>query len=136
MAATSALSKIQAVLPEKLHQSSVQQPEWVIVPKFSAKHTEEFSEEISSAIKSLQVVTLDYQDEQARKTRREIWPLGLIYWGKTWTIVAWCTKRLDYRLFRLDRIQALTITSNYFQLTAEISLQRYIQMQTEKYGEL
>jgi len=136
MAATSALSKIQAVLPDKLHQTSVQQPEWVIVPKFTTKDTEHFSEEISSAIKSLQVVTLDYQDEQARKTQREIWPLGLIYWGKTWTIVAWCTKRGDYRLFRLDRIQTLTIQSCYFQLTAEINLQHYIQIQTEKYGEL
>jgi len=136
LAATSALAKIHAVLPEKLHQKSVQQPEWVIVPKFSAKDTEQFSEKISSAIKSLQVVILDYQDEQARQTQREIWPLGLIYWGKTWTIVAWCKKRLDYRLFRLDRIQALTSTSRYFQLSAEINLQHYIQIQTEKYGEL
>lgn len=136
VAATSALAKIQAVLPEKLHQSTVQQPEWVIVPKFGRQNTDLFSEKISTAIKAFQVVSLLYQDEQARQTQREIWPLGLIYWGKTWTIVAWCTKREDYRLFRLDRIQTLTFKNCYFQLTDEINLQRYIQLQTEKYGEL
>ena len=133
--ATSALAKIHAILPDKLHQSSVQQPEWVIVPKFSQHNTEHFSEQISSAIKAFQVVTLFYQDERSQKTQREIWPLGLIYWGKTWTIVAWCTKRDDYRLFRLDRIQELTLKNSYFQLTAEINLQRYIKIQTELYGE-
>ncbi|KGJ94892.1 helix-turn-helix transcriptional regulator [Colwellia psychrerythraea] len=133
--ATSALAKIHAILPDKLHQSSVQQPEWVIVPKFSQHNTEHFSEQISSAIKAFQVVTLFYQDERSQKTQREIWPLGLIYWGKTWTIVAWCTKRDDYRLFRLDRIQELTLKNSYFQLTAEINLQRYIKVQTELYGE-
>jgi len=135
MSATSALAKIQAVLPEKLHQSSVQQPEWVIVPKFSQQSTEYFSEQVSSAIKAFQVVTLLYQDEKLQQTQREIWPLGLIYWGKTWTVVAWCTKRDDYRLFRLDRIQQLTLENSYFQLTAQINLQRYIQIQTELYGE-
>jgi len=135
MSATSALAKIHAVLPEKLHQNSVQQPEWVIVPKFTQHDTEQFSEQISLAIKAFQVVALLYQDEKSQQTQREIWPLGLIYWGKTWTIVAWCTKRLDYRLFRLDRIQELTLKNCYFQLTADINLQRYIQIQTEMYGE-
>lgn len=135
MAAASALAKIHAILPDKLHKSAVQQPEWVIVPKFSRQNTEQFSEQISSAIKAFQVVTLFYEDEKSRQTQREIWPLGLIYWGKTWTIVAWCTKRDDYRLFRLDRIQELILKNCYFQLTAEINLQRYIQIQTEMYGE-
>ena len=133
-AASSALAKIHAILPEPLHQSSVQQPEWVIVPKFSPQTTEYFSEKVSEAIKSFKITALDYSDEQGNRSQRNIWPLGLIYWGKTWTIVAWCTKRHDYRLFRLDRIKALSITEQSFTITDDINLQRYIQIQTELYG--
>jgi WYL domain len=32
-------------------------------------------------------------------------PLGLYYWGKVWTLVAWCALRTDFRSFRLDRIR-------------------------------
>jgi predicted DNA-binding transcriptional regulator YafY len=31
-------------------------------------------------------------------------PLGLWFWGKVWTLVAWCELRNDFRAFRLDRI--------------------------------
>ncbi|MBU2894519.1 YafY family transcriptional regulator [Colwellia sp. D2M02] len=134
-AASSALAKIHAVLPEKLHQSAVQQPEWVIVPKFSPQQTEQFSEKISTAIKNFKITTLDYSDVHGSQSKRNIWPLGLIYWGKTWTIVAWCTKRNDYRLFRLDRINSLTVTDSQFTTTDNINLQHYIRIQTEKYGE-
>ena len=134
-AASSALAKIHAVLPEKLHETSVQQPEWVIVPKFSPQQTEQFSEQISAAIKNFQITALDYSDEKGNQTHRTIWPLGLIYWGKTWTIVAWCTKRDDYRLFRLDRINTLSVSNDNFAVTDTINLQHYIRIQTELYGD-
>jgi len=135
IAAASALAKIHAILPEKLHETSVQQPEWVIVPKFTANNTEQYNEQISSAIKAFQVVFLTYQDEHGKQSQRDIWPLGLIYWGKTWTIAAWCTKRGDYRLFRLDRINTLEMKAEYFHLTAEINLQHYIKIQNDMHGE-
>ena len=31
-------------------------------------------------------------------------PLGLWFWGKVWTLVAWCEFRDDFRLFRIVRI--------------------------------
>jgi predicted DNA-binding transcriptional regulator YafY len=35
-------------------------------------------------------------------------PLGLWFWGRVWTLVAWCELRCDFRMFRLDRIGAMT----------------------------
>ncbi|TMH82749.1 MAG: WYL domain-containing protein, partial [Betaproteobacteria bacterium] len=29
------------------------------------------------------------------------------YWGRTWTIGAWCERRTDFRNFRVDRIAGL-----------------------------
>ena len=133
--ATSALTKIQAILPESLHERLNHQPEWVIVPKFTNADNDLYSEQISQAIKDQNYVELDYQDEQGQSSQRTIWPLGLIYWGKTWTIVAWCNLRNDYRLFRIDRIQQLNILTDTFSLTAEINLQHYIQQQKQRYGQ-
>ncbi len=33
--------------------------------------------------------------------------LGLWFWGKVWTLVAWCELRDDFRMFRLDRIAGM-----------------------------
>ena len=31
-------------------------------------------------------------------------PAGLLYWGKVWTLSAWCELRNDFRGFRIDRV--------------------------------
>ena len=47
-------------------------------------------------------------DGQGQVTRRTLRPLGCFYWGKVWTLAAWCETRDDFRSFRLDRMTALT----------------------------
>jgi predicted DNA-binding transcriptional regulator YafY len=32
-------------------------------------------------------------------------PLGAFFWGKVWTLAAWCELRQDFRTFRLDRME-------------------------------
>ena len=34
-------------------------------------------------------------------------PLGLFFWGKVWTLVAWCELRNDFRNFRVDRMSGI-----------------------------
>ena len=36
--------------------------------------------------------------------RRTLRPLGLYFWGKSWTLATWCELRNDFRSFRLDRM--------------------------------
>ena len=40
--------------------------------------------------------------------------LGLWFWGRVWTLVAWCELRDDFRMFRIDRIEALGETGRAF----------------------
>ena len=47
---------------------------------------------------------LDYADAEGRRTSRPVRPLGLWFWGKVWTLIAWCELREDFRMFRVDRI--------------------------------
>ena len=45
-----------------------------------------------------------YATEDGTSTQRTIRPLGLWFWGKVWTLVAWCELRDDFRMFRVDRM--------------------------------
>jgi predicted DNA-binding transcriptional regulator YafY len=55
-----------------------------------------------------------YVDEQERHTRRTIWPIALAYYVDVTLIAAWCELRNDYRHFRVDRVEALTILEEQY----------------------
>ncbi|MBK9573277.1 MAG: WYL domain-containing protein [Rhodoferax sp.] len=40
-------------------------------------------------------------------SQRSVRPLGCFYWGKVWTLAAWCEMRHGFRSFRLDRMDAV-----------------------------
>ena len=40
--------------------------------------------------------------------------LGCFFWGKDWTLAAWCESRQDFRSFRIDRIEALALLDERF----------------------
>ena len=64
-------------------------------------------EAVREAIGSRSVLRLDYRDSGGKPSERDVWPLALYYWGRTWTIGAWCETRKDFRNFRVDRIAGL-----------------------------
>jgi predicted DNA-binding transcriptional regulator YafY len=37
-------------------------------------------------------------------TERIVWPLTLVYWGRSRALGAWCELRQSFRNFRIDRI--------------------------------
>ncbi len=47
---------------------------------------------------------LKYANEKGEETERDVRPLGVFFWGKTWTLAAWCELRTGFRNFRLDRM--------------------------------
>jgi len=60
------------------------------------------------------VVQIDYADVHGRPSLRRLWPLGCFYWGKVWTLSAWCELRNDFRGFRIDRIVDLVVLEEQF----------------------
>lgn len=61
----------------------------------------------------------------AARSERIIQPLGLVFWGETWTLGAWCELRGDFRSFRLDRIAEATPLADTFDSTGMLA--RYLQ---------
>ncbi len=51
-----------------------------------------------------------------------IHPLALYFWGQSWTLIAWCELREDFRTFRPDRMIALEVTDERFEDVPERGL--------------
>ncbi len=56
---------------------------------------------------------LKYANERGEATERTVRPLGVFFWGKTWTLAAWCEMRTGFRNFRLDRINEATLGERF-----------------------
>ncbi|MBB6521374.1 helix-turn-helix transcriptional regulator [Pseudoteredinibacter isoporae] len=124
--ADQALDKIRAILPDRQHYLHSIAEETLIVPDLERDQSTRHSQELRRAIKQQEKITIDYQDEKQQSSQRTIWPLGLVYWGKVWTLVSWCELRADYRSFRIDRIQGLENSGETFETSDEISLKHYL----------
>jgi predicted DNA-binding transcriptional regulator YafY len=130
-AANRAFDKIKAVLPDALHDRHHQQDGWLIVPDFRRFQVSRYSDELRLAIKLKHQIKIDYVSLNEQQSERQVWPLGLVFWGSVWTLVAWCLLRQDYRMFRLDRLKRLTSQNLVFQTTHNLSLQHYLALQEE-----
>jgi predicted DNA-binding transcriptional regulator YafY len=62
---------------------------------------------LREAVQSRHKLHLAYRDLGGTTSERTVRPLGCFYWGKVWTLSAWCELRDDFRGFRVDRIESL-----------------------------
>ncbi len=66
---------------------------------------------IREAIQRRHKLRLTYRDTIEAESARTVRPLGCFFWGKVWTLSAWCELREDFRGFRIDRIDSLQCLS-------------------------
>ncbi len=107
-AAQEALVKIEAVLPAADRDRSRQIQIHAFAPPDIDDDYRRILDEVEKSVAASRRLLITYTDEKESKTSRTIRPLGLWYWGRVWTVVAWCELREDFRMFRLDRIHSLT----------------------------
>lgn len=103
-----ALGKILSVLPPAARAAAEAQA--LYAPAVGLGEREQATlQALREAVRARQLVCIDYADEQGRSSERRIWPLGCFYWGRVWTLAAWCELRGDFRGFRIDRVAALQV---------------------------
>ena len=112
-AADSILAKVDAVLPEKL-RPALDSHRLVVPDTNMNERTTELLGEVRDGINRRARLFLDYRDASEQGTERIVWPLTLLYWGKTWTLGAWCELRQAFRSFRVDRISTLNVLNSTF----------------------
>ena len=92
----------------------------------SDEHTRENLAISRDAINEKQKLHLHYLDEDKNSSERIIRPLGIEYWGKVWTLTAWCELRDDFRVFRVDRIENCCTIDDYFKNESGKTYQDYL----------
>lgn len=127
-ASESALSRVLSVLPagqrHAAQHTPVYSPPWGLTAE-QQPHLQLWRE----ATQGLHKLALVYNDAQAHTSERTVWPLGSFFWGAVWTLVAWCEMRQDFRSFRLDRIQSITVLPQTFHLVEGQRLIDYLRQQ-------
>ncbi len=120
-AAEEALVKIEAVLPDAIRARVAGTT--VFAPSFGMDEgVRGLIDDLERAVEARDVLAFSYRDESGAETTRAVHPLALSYWGKVWTLIAWCELRADFRVFRLDRMQAVERAGRRFTPAPERSL--------------
>jgi predicted DNA-binding transcriptional regulator YafY len=82
--------------------------------------------ELRHAVNQQHKLKMQYADEQGVQSTRSVRPLGLYFWGQSWTLAAYCELRQDFRNFRTDRILRLEVLDQVFKLVPPCTLQDYV----------
>jgi predicted DNA-binding transcriptional regulator YafY len=107
-AATNALSKISAVLPEELRREI--EAGALLVSRPTPPPAQVDPGLLRDAIRREQKLRIAYRDDQGRDTERVIWPFVIGFFERHKVVGAWCELRHDFRHFRIDRIGTAAAT--------------------------
>ncbi len=124
------LAKVEAVLPDRLRPELERND--VFVPAFdTSPETGEALRLLRTAIRERSKIRFDYRRLDDESSQRTVWPLGLAFWGRDWTLAGWCELRQAFRNFRVDRMDELLRQEECFEETQGRTLQDYIAAQGE-----
>ncbi len=124
---TSALNKIKTVLrsaqKEKIEALTgnikLQVPDRLY-------NNAEYLSMIQHAIASRTIIELEYTNNNQETNKRQVEPIGLVFYAFSWHLIAWCHMRKDYRDFKVQRIVQLQQTEQPFKIQEHISLNSYM----------
>lgn len=126
-----ALFKIKAVLrsPDKEYVESLTE-HIEIISRYTpdSDSPQQFLSLLQQAIVHKKVVQLQYRSNLKEEvTRRKVEPIGLLYYGSAWHLIAWCRLRNDYRDFRLSRMLGVILDDEFFEPAAHPSIKEYME---------
>lgn len=124
-AALGVLDKVRAVaerpLLESLDSPLMQVPGFHISPVLREKMGL-----VREGISQQRKLQFMYTRADGETADRLVRPLGLFFWGSTWSFAAWCELRQAFRNFRVDRMEAVTVTDHNFATEPGKTLEEYI----------
>jgi predicted DNA-binding transcriptional regulator YafY len=112
-AADAALSRVLSVLPSSTRAAA--ESLLIMAPAVGPAPGEQHKlQSLREAAQLKHKTRLVYRDAAETRSDRIVRPLGCFYWGKVWTLAAWCESRQDFRNFRVDRVEALFTLDEHF----------------------
>ncbi len=124
MAAEHVLAKIAAVLPADLKRQ-LETSGLLVRPGKCVASKDSDLILIRKAIRLERKVQMDYQDLKDNCTSRLVWPIALGFFDEVQLMVTWCELRQEFRHFRTDRIQQLTLTEQKYPERRQVLLKQW-----------
>lgn len=123
-AADALLQKVQAVLPA--NQQGAQRRWPMSVYSTNLASDVETLPVLRRAIAKRRKLDLCYKSLDGIVSQRVIRPLQIEFWGQVWTCTAWCEERNDFRVFRVDLIESVSLLDTTFALEPGKRLEDYL----------
>jgi predicted DNA-binding transcriptional regulator YafY len=113
----STIEKMKTLLPAHEGQALIQRSEKLSID-FSAFGGSERQQELfrilEKAVENRQLVTFTYTNNRMEQTERTVEPMALAFKWRSWYLFGFCRLRMDYRIFRLDRIRKPAVEDRRF----------------------
>lgn len=123
-AASVALSKIAAVLPEPL-RLQLDTSALLIGPGAPVITGEVELGDIRTAIRLERKLQFSYRDAEGKASTRVIWPFGLGFFEQVRLVMGWCELRGQFRHFRADRIFDLVVSDQRYPRRRQVLMKEW-----------
>src|SRR5437763_11560239 len=97
------LAKVASVLPKEL-EPLVAETKLFVPSTLSGGRSADGLAIAREALISRRRLRFRYANEHGSVSDRTVRPLGVFFWGRTWTLAAWCEMRASFRNSRVERI--------------------------------
>lgn len=113
-AARGVLTKVERVVPEPLRRVLLETALFAPTRRVAAERSSGLGP-LRRAVSDRRKVRLGYTRNDGECSVRVVRPLGLYFWGMSWSLAAWCELREDFRNFRVDRIHSAEVLDETFE---------------------
>ena len=125
IAASQALQRIEAVVPAEMRDEL--DAILLYAPEFQmSQQLRKRLDALHTACLAKRTIRFCYKREDGKASEREARPLALAFWSGVWTLAAWCELRLEFRSFRIDRMDAVMVDEESFTTRRGESLQDFL----------
>jgi predicted DNA-binding transcriptional regulator YafY len=114
-AAVRLLAKLDQLLPLRLRRrASALHAVTISLARPESAPSIEILMQLACACRDHLKLRINYRDRAGNLSSRAVEPIRLAHTGRLWYLVAWDSRRGDWRTFRIDRVQRLTATGPRF----------------------
>lgn len=86
----------------------------------------EYLSTLQLAISNRKIISIEYKNNKEELSKRDLEPIGLIFYAFSWHLIAWCHHRKAYRDFKVSRIILVKDTELPFKKNKHIPLAEYM----------
>jgi predicted DNA-binding transcriptional regulator YafY len=128
-ATESATAKIERVLPPELHQRAQALQASLFLDKIQGRVrgvSNEWLSVVSLAVYECRSLEITYRSAEGIETSRVIDPYGLVLHANVYYVPGYCHLREAFRLFRLDRVRAISTIPQSFTRSISINPRDFV----------